>query len=254
MAKGTTRKPYRMRFTDKELQEKPYRKYRYPQEIDGITFEDDVEKKLSESSWFRCLKPEQQIVVEKQMRLRAKGEYDKKILHYEDKLNEAALGFSKPTMTRLVQSLSPTDMKLFFSLLPYTHINDGMLRNKDRQLLTPELLSQISKLSVNTIDEKLKEFDEKRLIFIVQSERLEAPNKDDIYLTFLERISTATRTTIDNKRPYIIYINPFIVFFGQYIDKYVVPYFVNSGWYVINPYADRIADWIEHNCLSPKIP
>ena len=49
-------------------------------------------------------------------------------------------------------------------------------------------------------------------------------------------------------RELIIYVNPYIIFFGQYIDKYVMPYFDNSAWYVINPYAARIKDWVNDNC------
>lgn len=253
MAKGATRQPYTLHFTDEELQEKPYRKYRYPQEINGIVFEDDIEKKLSESTWFRCLPPGQQVIVEKQMRLRAKGEFDKKILHYEDKLNEAALGIAKPTMKRLVESVSKTDFAFFMSLLPYIHVDDGLLRNKQRKPLDVESISEITQCSKRYIHRKLEHLDAKRMIFAVEAERAEAENRDDIYLSFVDRIPPTILTAIEYQRPFAIYVNPFIVFFGQYIDKYVVPYFVNSGWYVINPYADRIAAWIEHNCIQRRL-
>lgn len=250
MAKGSTRKPYKLHFTSKELHTKTYRKYLYPQEIDGIVFDDPLERKLSESSWFRCLPPAKQIVVEKQLRLRVKGEYNHPILHYEDKLNEAALGFAKPVLLRLTETLTPPQLRFFMQLLPYLHINDGMLRNKDRQLFNTQMLweSNIAKANIAQVFKWLNLFDEKRLILLVQAEKLQPETKDDLYLSIQKRLTDREKTAIKAQLDLAIYINPFVVFNEQYIDEFVMPYFVNSAWYVINPYADRINAWITHNC------
>lgn len=238
---------YKLRFTVDELKEKHYRKYLYPQEIDGITFFDDVERKLSESSWFRCLTPTQQLALEKEIRLRVEGTFNKPILHYEDSINESALGISKPILLRLTDSLTASELQFFFRLLPYIHINDGMLRNKSRDYLTGQNVMEICKVTRKDMKKTLVELDKKGIILVAKAP-LVPENKDDVYLPLSKRLPKAGVRCMDEAKDLLIYVNPFIVFFEQFIDKLVMPYFANTGWYVLNPYADRIKDWIEMNC------
>ena len=99
MAKKDTKNGYKLQIVAAELRDKRYRKYLYPSIIDGITYEDDPEKKLSESSWFRCLTPTQQIVVEKEMRLRMAGAFNQPVLVYRDADMDAAPAIPKPILS-----------------------------------------------------------------------------------------------------------------------------------------------------------
>lgn len=249
MAKRKTTKAYKLSVTAEELQDKKYRKYIYPHEIDGIVFEDEVERKLSESSWFRCLKPQQQLLLEKEMRERAQGEFNHQILHYEDELNEPAPAIPKAVLTRLTQVLKPNVLSFFLSLIPYIHINDGLLRNQKRQLLTLKDLSILSGLEVYYLKRRLIIMQDKRLIFW-QTEPLGSIKESDAFenLAELSDYHGKMISEFSAARECLIYVNPFVVFSGQYLDLYVLPYFVNSGWYVVNPYASKIKDWIEVNC------
>lgn len=240
-------KPYKVRITANEMLEKTYRKYLYPQEIDGITFSDDTEKKLSESTWFRCLSPAKQILVEKEMRERAKGEFGHKIQFFEDKYDEAAPAIPKPVMQRLCESLSATELKIFMCLVPYIHINDGLVREKTRKEMTLRIMMNICGVQkTSLLRESLKTLEAKRIIFST-IEKLKIRDKD-LYLDLAALSTWQTEEYSFNQR-ILIYVNPFVVFFSQYIDKYTLPFFVNSGWYVLNPYAERIKAWIEDNCV-----
>ena len=179
MSKSGTNRPYKMSFTMKELKSKEYRKYRYPQEIEGITFKDDVERKLSESSWFRCLEPNQQLVAEKQLRLRAKGEYNHKFLHFEDNAREPALGICKSVLTRLIETLDKDELQFFLSLAPYIHVNDGILRNKDRELMSVTYIRKLLNVRRYFVLEMLTKLDNKRIIFYNKA-KITPDTKDDI--------------------------------------------------------------------------
>lgn len=252
MGKKHAYKPYKLSITVEELQDKKYRKYLYPEIIDGITFEDEVERKLSESSWFRCLEPKQQLIVEKEMRLRAKGEFNHPFLHYEDSLNEPAPAIPKAVMTRLTQSLTPLLFTLLFQMIPYIHVNDGSLKNKKRQNLTIEDIAKVSDAHASGIRtlNRLKMLSAHRVIFFSAGSMTYKETVADVYSDFAElsQYDKAVVSAFNDQRELLIYINPFICFFGQYIDAYTLPYFVNSGWYVVNPYAPKIKDWIEKNC------
>lgn len=250
MGKSRTKKAYKISIVATELKDKKFRKYLYPQEIDGIVFDDDVERKLSESTWFRCMTPKQQIIVEKEMQERARGEFNHKILHYEDSMNEAALGIPKPVMTRLTQTVKPPLFHFIMQLVPYIHINDGILRNAQRKPFTIDMLSELTGTLQYSIYKRLYALQDKRIVFICYEPVSKKKTMEDVYcdLGELEQYSSRVRTSFYSQREIIIYFNPFIVFFGQYLDLYTLPFFVNSGWYVINPYATKIKDWIEINC------
>lgn len=249
MAKKDTKNGYKLQIVAAELRDKRYRKYLYPSIIDGITYEDDTEKKLSESSWFRCLTPTQQIVVEKEMRLRMAGAFNQPVLVYRDADMDAAPAIPKPIFTRLAQSLPNDALRMLFFLIPYIHPNDGLLRNAKGELLTHKLLQDLVGAKWKWVDSALMELQEKRVI-VCAKEKSERKTETDLFLDLvgLTGMTWKERSAFNERKRLAIYINPFVVFEGQYIDAFVVPYFQNSGWYVINPYATKILSWIEKNC------
>lgn len=247
MARRITREKYKLRVTVKDLQDKKYRKYLYPQEIDGITFYDDVERKLSKSSWFSCIEPKQQLLIEKELRERALGEFNHKFYHYEDDTSEAALGISKSVLLRLTESLAPIELQFLMQIAPYIHINDGILRNKDRQIFTIDEIGVITQTSPSRAMTILSTLDDKRIVFFARK-GIKPETDNDIFLSLLQHYTEQEKKALYYASDILIYVNPYIFFFGQYIDKYVMPYFNNSAWYVINPYASKIEDWINTNC------
>lgn len=250
MAKRNTKKAYKLSITAEDVRTKEYRKYLYPQEIDGIVFNDDVERKLSESSWFRCLKPEQQLALEKEIRLRAKGEFNHKFYYYEDALTEAAPAIPKAVMLRLCTSIKQSEVLRFFLLLiPYIHIDDGAVRNRKRELFTSLEIGELTESRDYMVKRRLKVLHNKRLIFCFR-EPLIKQTEPDVYSDIgnLDNYDPFAIQQFSYQHRLLIYVNPFIVFFGQHLDTYVLPYFVNSGWYAVNPYAAQIKDWLEINC------
>lgn len=249
MAKKDTKNGYKLQIVAAELRDKRYRKYLYPSIIDGITYEDDTEKKLSESSWFRCLTPTQQIVVEKEMRLRMAGAFNQPVLVYRDADMDAAPAIPKPIFTRLAQSLSNEALRMLFFLIPYIHPNDGLLRNAKGELITLGLIGELSERSSKSVLEALSQLEEKRVI-VFAKEKIERETEADPFLDLASLSSLPRREyrKIEAQRRLAIYVNPFVVFEEQFIDVFTVPYFQNSGWYVINPYATKILSWIEKNC------
>lgn len=250
MAQGSKKSKYKLRITAKEMQEKTYRKYLYPQIIDGITYEDDTEKKLSESSWFRCLTPHQQIAVEKEMRLRMEGAFSRKVLVYRDADNDCAPSIAKPVFTRLAESFVGAELRVLMRLIPYIHPNDGALRNAKNELLTLNEYSELCGIAASYFMKYTDALQEKRVLIRLKERPIEKNLSEDLFidLALREQMTHKERELFDAQRKLLIYINPFVVFERQYIDMYTMPYFQNSGWYAINPYASKILDWITNNC------
>ena len=250
MAKSNTKKAYKLSITADDVRTKEYRKYLYPQEVDGIVFNDDVEMKLSESSWFRCLKPEQQLALEKEIRLRAKGEFNHQFYYYEDALNEAAPAIPKAVMLRLCTSIKQSEvLRFFLMLIPYIHIDDGAVRNRKRELFTAYEIGELTDSRQYMTKRRLKVLHDKRIIFCFR-EPLTKQTELDIYsdIGILDNYDPFAIQAFAYQHKLLIYVNPFVVYFGQYLPKFMLPYFVNSGWYAVNPYALAIKDWLEINC------
>ena len=249
MAKSGSKYKFKLQITAEELKDKRYRKYLYPSIIDGITYEDDTEKKLWESRWFRCLPPKKQLVIEKEMRLRMNGAFNQRVLIYRDADNDAAPAIPKPIFTRLAQSLTNDALRMLFFLIPYIHPNDGLLRNVKGELLTHGHLQQLVGKGERFVDEALLQLQDKRII-VCAKEKIERETENDLFLDLgtIANMTRGERKAFYAQRRLAIYVNPFVVFEEQYIDAFVVPYFQNSGWYVINPYATKILAWVEKNC------
>lgn len=245
-------KKYRLIITQEDMRDKKYRKYLYPEIVDGVTYEDDTEKKLSESSWFRCLPPKRQVSVEKEMRLRANGAFHQKVLIYPDRDADPAPAIPKPVIERMCETLSPALLRFFMSLIPYIHPNDGLLRNNSSEiLLTGDFLQMARINSVACLRDYLSTLEEKRLILVLHDELPTPKSKQgDLFLDLaaIKDMGDAMLREYSKTRRVAVYVNPFVVFLGQYIDSFTVPFFKNSGWYVINPYATRIDIWIDKNC------
>lgn len=241
-----------MQIAAEDMQDKKYRKYLYPDIIDGITYEDDTEKKLSESSWFRCLKPAKQVAVEKEMRLRATGAFNHKVLVYRDKDADAAPAIPKPVLERLCESLTGTELKCFMRIIPYIHPNDGLLRNASNRLLNVgDFISLFHRQSPDKIFSLFHVLEQKRLIMsIAEDPASKIRSNNDLFLDLgaVKDMPEGMLKKYIAARKIAIYVNPFVVFLNQYIDAYTVPFFKNSGWYVINPYATAIEEWISKNC------
>ena len=237
---------YKTYITVEEMREKKYRKYLYPQEIDGIVFEDDTEKKLSESSWFRCLPPQKQILVEKEIRQRMQGEFNHTLLYFDDPLTDAAPAIPKPVFARLAESLTGNEALLLMAMIPHITINDGTLRaGKKRTGMSLAQFAMLCDKSPKTVRDWLLSMQNKRILLTCAERGV--IDENDAYLDLADISDKARQNYLINRRC-LTYINPFIVFFGQYIDAYTMPFFVNSGWYAINPYADKINAWINTNC------
>lgn len=250
MAQGGKKSKYKLRITAEEMQEKTYRKYLYPQIIDGITYEDETEKKLSESSWFRCLTPLQQVAVEKEMRLRMEGAFNRKVLIYRDADNDCAPSIAKPTFTRLAESFHGGTLRVLMRIIPYIHPNDGALRNSKNELLTILEYAELCDISASLFIDNIQALQEKRVLLCLKDKPTDRQLSEDLFSDLVQyrNLTRRERELYDAQRKLLIYVNPFVVFERQYIDIYTLPYFQNSGWYVINPYASKVLDWITNNC------
>lgn len=236
--------------TAKEMRDRTYKKYLYPQIIDGITYENEEEKKLSESTWFRCLTPEKQIAVEREIRLRMHGAFNQQVLHFPDADMDCAPSISKPTAMRISESLTDFEMRLFFYMVSYIHTNDGLLRNKTNALLTMGDLTVLTGRKLYPIKVALHNLQRERVLLYATTkpEELRKIEGDFSDFSFGNEESKAEANQVDLHTQLAIYINPFIVFLEQYIDVFTLPFFKNSGWYAINPFSDSIEEWILRNC------
>ena len=148
---------------------------------------------------------------------------------------------------KLFDRLSLNHVKCLLLLSAFIDRTDGIIRTAKNGYITVNEMSQLFDCSTEKTKTIIYSLNRAQVIYIQAIHREEFK---DIYEWEAEKLEYADDIAASlAKREYRIYVNPFVIFVNQYIDKDIAENeFYGSEWVLYNKNATRIIKWIERNC------
>lgn len=215
--------------------------------IEQLLTENQTELKLMQSEFYQKQGRLAQLRTAEEIKRKVNGRYgDNTELSFVENESDRMCCISNHAMVRLAITVGPYDLERLLLLVPFLHVANGVVVNKKRKFLQLVDLENLWKCSTEQVKKVLLRLQKEKIIY------KETIKNEDFYVSdsYVTKLALKLKNFGDieslcGHNRIIIYLNPFIFWKEQYLDREILPYFINSEWYVLNPYSENIKCWIE---------